>query len=563
MKKILIVLVLIAVIILASIQLFKGPRATESAAALVPQDTVLFLEFPDLEQTAAGWQQSPMGQMLVDEALRPFWQRPLAELFAGEEWKTACSLLATLKTKSIFLAATFAETGTPQILLGFQAASGAEGMNAVLQRLHDEVTANGGTGPEAWSNGGASGLRQSWNDSTMWTGVLNGWGVIANSEKGLGDFLVRIQGGQSETSLHNSENFRKTIVSLGMDQPDVLMYMSPAEVMRQLREFATAQGAVPISQQFDQLEQWETLAFAVKMSADGVTEKAVAWTTDGAPIHTGSGLAEFATRFAPADTLFLTSLVWEPATQLTAIWPSLPPEFLQVMEYSGIDPTNVSNSLGDKVSLALWWPGGSLLPSALAVTEIKDPDAFGSLAGKLGGLLAGETTIDSSGTLTTMTFRADALGLVSPTMAYRESHGFLAMNPGDIALALATEESGGGLAKGETWKKASPFLSKGSIQLTLVDVPGIVRRAYATFQPMLGFAAAMNPQVSRYADFSRLPEADALVRHLGPVLARREAIPGGGVRTEINGPVTWSSLLLALPAGLADGFSHLNSIAEE
>jgi hypothetical protein len=333
--------------------------------------------------------------------------------------------------------------------------------------------------------------------------------------------------------------------------------------MQQVRDIAAAQGAQPIGAQFAQLEQWETLAFAVEFSAKGVLEKAVAWSGDDVSVISSPDLRDFGVEFAPADTLLFTSLVWEPGKSLEALWPSIPPDLLQSLTFSGIDPSALAGSIGEKMSVMLWWPGGSLLPSALGVMEISDADAFGAGVGKLGSLLAGEATVDTSGNLTTMSFRADALGLISPTIAYGGDRGFIALNPGDLGRALATGEAGDGLSGTDLWKNASPFLSKGNIQLTLVDVPGIVRRAYATFQPMLGFAAALNPQISQYADLSQLPEVDVLVRHLGPVLARRETIADGGVRTEITGPITWGSLLLAIPAGLPDGFSFLHSIAEQ
>jgi hypothetical protein len=534
-----------------------------SAAGLVPEGAVLFLEFPDLRQTGDRWWASPAGRMLRDSELLSFWQRPLFLLMASEQMEAAAAQLKPLQLQHLFLAAGLSGEGSPDMLLGFRAAAGREATQIALERLRMEMTRQGASKAEPFREGKIDGFRQSWAGADLFTGVVGDWGFVSNSAEGVIDFARRDGGLEESASLADSAVFRRTVEALKQASPDVLAYAQPARVIEELKRFARAQGAVPISSQFEQLEKWESIGLAVRFSEAGVSEKAVAWMTEN---HDPTGeprIMDFALPFAPAATLFFTSMVWQPGTQIAALWPTLPPDLQLALGSIGLLPENFDASLGHKLGFSLWWNSGSLLPSVISIMEIKDEEQFRLVATKLGGLLAGEATVDRSNDLSIMTFRAGALGLISPTLAWRDNLAFLALSPGDLAQGLAAGESREGLAASAIWKEATPFLSHANVQATLVDVPGILRRSHATFQPMLGFAAALNPALNRYADWAHLPSADVLVRHLGAVTSRRETLAGGGVLTEIQGPVTWSSLLLALPAGLTDGFAEFENLLDD
>lgn len=564
MKKILVVVVVVVAALLAAVMLLKPAPAPGGAAMLVPGDAVLFVDFPDLPETSARWQHSPIGKMLVDPKLQPFWQKPLRELLNLSESQATSSILKNLKLLKIFIVASWPDPGAaPQILIGFQSAAGDAEAKAALDRLHEELAANGGGGPREWKHEAANGMQQTMEGGTLYTITAEGWGAVANSPEALSDFLDRAAGKNRETSLASQPSFVKSVEALGFHKPDGLVFASPAKLMAPLRDLAESEGATPIAEQFAQIEKLESLAIGVQFTPTGVNEKAVAWSVEGGAPFTDSQVAAFGARFAPADALFLTSLVWEPGKAMAAALPSLPPELIQLLTAAGIETGEIAASLGNRMSYSMWWPPGSLIPAALGVVEIQDADAFGKIASQLGALIAGEATSAPVGNLQAITIKADALGLINPTVAYGEEFVFIALNPGDIARGLETGSSSNNLAASQIWKDSSTFLAKADLQASLVDVPGILRRAYATFQPMLGFAAAMSPQVNRYADLSKLPEVDALTSHLGPVVSRKQALDGGGILSEISGPVTWSSLFFAIPAGLTDGFSFLEEVATE
>ncbi len=556
MKKLLPILLL--VLLLGAVVLWVlRPAGTANPTHALPAGTAFYAELTDLGRTLARWRQTPLAQLARDPAVAPFLQRPGQLLCQDGHFQTAASLLGELKLRQLFLALPempdLTSQSRPALLLGFRAEAGTAFQRELLNRLHAEIArAYPGADAVETTLDGITLRKQVLPDGELWTAVAGGWGLVSSDSQALRNFVVALRSPQAAGSLATAPDFVSARSRLGAEA-DFLLYVPMTPWLEALEKVGPSVGAQADPMQFAQLKSWRAFAFSSTFAgADSIERKLLL--ADNLP-DVGT-LQNEALKLAPANSLlFLASRLDTSA---------LTPDFLQQTFGPSLAPVwgaspevawqDLPTCIGREGALFLWWPTTSLLPSVVVRLELADPGKAEQILSGMLSSLTGESVVRLEEGWRVHTLPNAGFGLLSPVLAFGGNEALLTLNAADLATLRTVIQSGENLASAPDFRSLT--LPSDLQQLGFLDLPGLVRRAYLTVQPLLGFAAAMSPEVSRYVDLEKFPAVENITRYLRPVVATQQTIPGG-LLTEVRGPVLLSHLLLGAAAGAYEGFEGL------
>ena len=121
--------------------------------------------------------------------------------------------------------------------------------------------------------------------------------------------------------------------------------------------------------------------------------------------------------------------------------------------------------------------------------------------------------------------------------------------------AAATHEKTGGpnFTAGEGYKTAMATAGKPNLAMTFIDTKPLFERTYTTLKPLAMFGAAFaGPQLNDFIDLGKLPDGEAVAKHLSPIILSEKS-DDQGILVESVGPVTFiqASAGLGVIAGAA------------
>lgn len=557
MKKFPLLLLLASVLVIVVwLVLRPSAKAPVRASDLVSADTDILIVLPDLKGARERFTGSALGRMLRDRSVSSFLRRPLSRLAEDESYAGARRELAALGLRNLLVAVECADAEQVHVLVAFRASGGEEKTEAALRRLLEEIVRAAETdGVIEESEEGDFRLRTLAVDGqTLQTAVGEGWGAFSNAPAQLQGFLQRVEGREAGLALASAPEYAEVRGAMP-DSGDLKIFVRPNRLVEWLVEFSAAQGETLQMAQLAPIAQLRSFGMTIGFEGDDTVERMAFF---GGPDLPGAALSNPALPFAPANALLYASnrlnLTPETVGQMMA---SLPPDAQVMLNSLAVPPAEWPELFGDEAGLFVSWPAASLFPAAMVVAKMKDAARMEKLATQAGGMMAGEAIVSRENDMTVMTWSTGGLNLLAPTLGLRGDLMFLSLAPGDLARALETEKSGDGFATTALWKDSAGFFRKANQQVSVLDLPGLVGRLYTSIQPMLGFAAAMSPDLQRTVDLQLLPAPEDLNQFLGAV-RMMQSTQGDGLLSETRGPVTWGSVLLGMSAGLADGFSFLH-----
>ena len=111
-----------------------------------------------------------------------------------------------------------------------------------------------------------------------------------------------------------------------------------------------------------------------------------------------------------------------------------------------------------------------------------------------------------------------------------------------------------GLEANNQYEAIVKLVGKPSDLFAYLDAKSGFERFYDASRPMLAFGIVLMPNLNRYVDAMALPETIDISKHLSPIVLSRHRVPNGVVDESI-GPITaYDAVALILGSGLAMGF---------
>ncbi|MCX6963369.1 MAG: hypothetical protein NTZ08_13130, partial [Verrucomicrobia bacterium] len=180
MKKITIGLVIVALLILGGVVLFKRSGGESQAAALAPEDTVVFVNIPNIPRTGFRWIGTALAQIAADPEMQAFLELPLKNLKESPTTGEASGVLVGLKPGNVFLAATHADGQGAQGLMGFQFWGNRKDYDNAVARLRKELPEPDQEVVKDTHNG-LEILVTRHGDITLYSAAAGRWGFLSTS----------------------------------------------------------------------------------------------------------------------------------------------------------------------------------------------------------------------------------------------------------------------------------------------------------------------------------------------------------------------------------------------
>jgi hypothetical protein len=556
MKKFALVILVFLVLGSSAYFLLRSSGSANPTHAL-PASTAFYAELPNLPQTLQRWQSSPLALLARDPGVAPFLQRPGQLLRQDSHFETAAALLSDLQLRQLFVALpkipdTSSPNSAPSFLIGFRAGASTTFQRELLDRLHAEISRSLPESQLATETlDGTEFQKQTLPTGELWTTVAGGWGLVSSDGPALRDFIQGLRQPQAGGTLATAPDFVAARAQLGTD-PDLLLYLPAQPWIEALETAGTAAGANPDPAQFALLKSWRAFAYSSTLAGPDSIERKVILAPDLPELGL---LQNEALQLAPANTLLYLASCFDTS--------ALTPEFLQqsfgptlgtLWGESGAAWNELPACLGRETALFLWWPASSLIPSVVARVELADAPRAEQIISGLLGSVTGESLVREEAGLRIHSLPNAGFGLLSPVLAFGPQEALLTLNAADLSTLQSVTTSGENLASAESFRSLN--LPNNLQQLGFLDLPALIRRLYLTVQPLLGFAAAMSPDVNRVVDLEKFPAVENVTRHLSPIVATQQPF-SGGLLTEIRGPVLLSHFLLGAAAGASEGFQGL------
>ena len=540
MKKITIGLVIVAILILGGVVLFKRSGGESQAAALAPEDTVVFVNIPNIPQTGFRWIGTALAQIAADPEMQAFLELPLKNLKESPSTVEASGVLVGLKPGNVFLAATHSEAGDAQALLGFQFWGNRKDYDNAIARLRKELPAPDQT-PEKQSHNGLEILATRHGDLTLHTAAAGRWGFLSTNLEQIKIALDRATGNSPLTSLKTNPRFVKVIAQLPAD-PELLFFFEPEKAVDSLLSVGRSVGADQIPSQIEELKSAEAVGGILKI--DGRLQRDAIFVLRPSRQDSLPKLANPAMALTSKDTTVFFDFVLNFAA-LPSLVEGLSEAYPRIGVLAGPLAGAAAEIYGPECALVANWPDGNMTPTPLLAVTVKDEARSSDFLSQTLGNLPGAIRQDLNGN----TIYSFPTGYTSLSVAQRNQFLLLGMNPDALVQAGEIKTSGGTLRDEPDFKDAVSAFQSANEAFCYIDTRTVFTRVYNSFVPVIRFGAAMMPDLKKQIDVSKMPKAETIAKHLPPIVLSQKRTTEGTL-IESSGPVSMTQFLLLSGAGV-------------
>lgn len=546
MKRLLVILLVLALVAGGAFYLFSR-QSIRDGAQLVPANTVFYAALPDLRRTTERWPKTALARIGAEPSVAQFLEKPLSRLASGGTLE-GVDFLLRVKPGRFFLAVTTLRDTGADVVLGFQFFGGRKDLDAAFDRLYREL---GKSLPEARrttaDHQGDTITSFAGDGPILFTAVHGSWGFLSNSEAALKTSLDRAAGRDRSPSLVDETDFKTVAARVGTD-PDLGWFARIQPAVEALLAFARKNNAAA---DVDEAQ----LAQLKKITAGGGTLR-----LDGADLREATFILQadlptlppvdraplaFTT---PATTFFYDAILDLQSMADETYHASLPPDAQAFLRDQQIDLKQLPKTFGTDFGLVVNWSPDAMIPALLGVVEIKDRKAVEALVDKLLVTLGVATSASEIAGARVLAFPALSSQLAEPALAISDKFLFASLTTPELERALTLPANAPTLEAAAAFKPALPVYTGGVQAFAYLDSKTLFEGIYNRVRPIAMLAAVVSPELAQFVDIEKLPETEAISRHLAPILYSQKQLPEGWL-IESSGPVTLSQAIFAGAAG--------------
>lgn len=540
MKKIIIGLVILALLILVGVVLLKRSGGESQAAALAPEETVLFVNIPNIPRTGFRWIGTALAQIAAEPEMQAFLELPLKNIKESPSTGEASGVLVGLKPGNIFFAATHAEGEEAQGLIGFQFWGNRKDYDAAIQRLRQELP-NAEQEPVREIHAGVEILATRHSDLMLYSAAAGRWGFLSTSPGQIKTAIDRATGNSPLTSLRTNPRFVKVLAQLPAD-PELLFFFEPEKAVDSLLAMGRSVGANQIPSQIEELKSAEAVGGILKI--DGRLQRDAIFVLRQSREDSLPKLNHPAMALTSKDTTVYFNFALNFAA-LPGLAEGLADAYPRVAALAGPLAEATAQIYGPECALVANWPDGNMTPIPLVAVTVKDEARSSDFLAQTIGSLPGTTREDLQGSIV----YSVPTGYTSLSVAQRNGFLLLGMNPETLLQAGDLKNSDGTLQNAADFKTAVSAFETANEAFCYIDTRTVFTRIYNSFVPVIRFGAAMMPDLKKRIDVSKLPKAESIAKHLPPIVLSQKRTTEGTL-LESSGPVSMTQFLLLGGAGV-------------
>lgn len=535
-RKISIVVAVLAVLGFVAVLFLKREVGPTDAAALVPSESIAFINLVDLPRTAVRWRGTALAKIGNEPEMKAFLERPLGRFQADPGANEAGSLLAGLKPGNIFVAMTSLSQDSARVLIGFQFWGGRADFDQAVARLRKQIVGSEVPTTTEMHNNIAVAVSGGGADR-VYSAAHGRWGFVANDGELIREALDRTVGTRKDNALAESETFRKVMSRLP-DSPDVRFFLQPKPAVDTLLEIGRSLGAQAIPAQLAELRSTEAVGGIWKLDGD-VQRDAIFVVRPGSEAPPNNSHA--ALSLTTPATVFFGDLVMRDAAIAQIVeaaqpWLSQSPEAAELARLA-------VEAFGPGAGVAVQWASGQNVPAGVAAVQVRDASKARTFLDRSTPLVPGATAFEDRGA-TIYSFPFGANPLTSPTLALNDRLLVIGLDPASVTGAIHAQSGGETLESTPAFREVSDTFREANEVFAYIDSKVLFERAYTTLRPVIIFSASLLPDVAANIDTTKLPQTETITRHLSPIVFSQR-VTSDGTLIESSGPITFNQALLA------------------
>lgn len=526
-----IVIVLLLVLGSAGVLFFVRSLGPSDAAKLVPQQTVLLIDLPDLPRTAMRWPATALAKIGAEPEMKAFLEKPFARLGKEAGPGEAGNLLAGLKPIHLFLALTNVSPAKTEVLVGFQFWGNQADFDRAVARLRAQLGTPSQPSEEVYNGSTIVGAQQ--NTTAVYSATQGRWGFVSTDLDVIKAALDRASGKNHDTALAENPAYKKVASQL-LSQPDFTFFIQPQAILNTLLEVGQSTGAQQVVSQIESLRNVEAIGGTLKL--DGLLQRDAIFvlkgTTNPSPV-----LANRAASLTSPET----TLYWNLLTDFAIVEKIL--ASIGNADAATFQPLALlaAEAYGPEGALIANWPTAQMAPSAFFALEVKDPVKAATCLSQFLTMFPATTITEQDGV---KLYAPQNLQnpLASPILAQTDSFLFIGMDAATITAA-ATTPSTKTLTDAPAFEAARQSFGAANQMFAFVDTQAFFDRAYNGLRPVIIFSSALMPTTAEWIDSSKLPQTATISQHLPPILYSQRA-SADGTLIESSGPITMNQAMV-------------------
>jgi hypothetical protein len=538
----------------------QAPSAT--VASLLPRETIAFVHVPDFVRSRDEFHRSDIYQIYTEPAVQDFLRKPLARFSSANSFSQTAQEIEQLDPKDAFMALTSLANDEPKYVGGFRFRGSKGQADKTIARWRGQFAGN--SAPSETID-----YEQHKIDiytgqfGTLATAYDGNWFFAANDLARLKALLDRADGraptkvslsvvptaGQNQpSSLAADENFHAAMAQMPSNyalgiyvQPQVLAWFRGVTIKGTILE---QMRSVYVTTRFDGGKLHDVI-FVAMPKLDQTSE-----------------LNRSSLALGTKDTFLYLASVLNLSKHLALLDPTGPGSALGAglqkisgaLAVAGITMDDWKAAFGSEAGALADWPQNAHWPSGVVTFPVQDA----ARAKKIVDVLARASDEDASWRETdrngahywTMQSTAAGFLVFRPTIAVSNRVMVAGLDAGSVEAAIQRgETSASELANSGTYKNAARSLPAPESFFGYVDPALLYTRLDATLRPILLMGAAFMPAINEDVDLTKIPPAEAVTKHLSPIVSSQR-YKDGGYLTESIGPITLSQTGIALLAGV-------------
>jgi hypothetical protein len=544
------VLWLVLIALVAALAVWYGRRVAEKSAtvavvSLLPAETLLVVHLPDFNRTRDQWHRTDVYQIRQEPAVNDFLQKPLSRIPKRATASQNLVEFEKLEPKDIFFAVTSWTSGL-KVAGGFRFKGKADDAEKIVAQWRARLLARS---PETKTEAIEYEKHQIQTVTAMGQMLAsvydNDWFFVTNDVAELKTIIDRFEGRLHDraTTLATDASFSAAFKHI----PSSYAAMIYGRLDRYFEKMMPLLGTSGASTAANPPVYRQIHAFCGALSFDGGKIRDVLFLGMPQLVDVGP-LTRSSLAFGTKETFFYLAsflnlpnqMSWPAAAPAAAAFPGMIQKFAGAIANSGVTMEAWNAAFGPELGVLGDWPGGGQWPAFLASVPVKDQAKAGELFTKMTSTPTGESTAQERDGV--RYFSAPSEGRpfsVAPTLAL--SNKVLIAGTSESTVETAMKRSAGGaseLASSETFRAAERAVPPAKQAFFYVDSALLYTRLDAVLRPMLVMSAAFIPSISENIDLTKFPPAEAITRHLSPIVMSQNYQSDGYV-TESVGPVTF------------------------
>lgn len=531
----------------------QRPAARLTAPTLVPAESLAFFYLPDVPRSVQRWKESSVHAILEEPEVRAFVASAARESGRINFVKSHLKRIAELEPQEAFLSLQSIDGDRPQFVAGLRFSGDKAKVEALIKEAADFVKALLPAGTADLVQRGSKTIETFSSQKVNLAATFHeDWYLIGSGVPEIEQTLMRFRGDEKRT-LARSEAYRQSLKSLP-EAFDTMVFLQPGSLTERLAGLFGAAGLTGQEDKVAQFKRLRAIAATTKMDGRRMRDSVLTLVTDlPKPVELTGRTARFASR--DALLYYAAAIQARPATgepdPATLNSLDMVPLFALLettLAAHEVSVNDLPRALGPEMGAALEWAAGGGAPLPTLAVEVRNR----ALAEKFVEALIDPrvTGVEAS--------RMEENGVtyyILPETSY--GTGTLALSDEFLALGLNREKLAEALAGGgeklegtDRYRSTMDRLRAPTISTGWIDARGIFERLYGTVRPMLIMMAAFGQQQGPQADFGKLPEAETIARHLGPIAISQSEVEGG-LLVESEGHITVNQALGGVGATVA------------